>query len=424
MTTISVRQLWGGRAATTLRNSLLALMFAFGCGIISARMLGPADRGVLSLTLALTATCAVVSALGSNVALRVHLRAEGPPLLRGYLRLSSGLLLLQTGLVVTSTWVLLTLLHVRFTGPILACAIALGVALFGAQQTLDALNALGATGTSALVNAGGSAATLVVLGLAWREDLGLLTALGAYAAGGGVAIGVGLVLIRRSVPRGGAAPRRGDGKFLVRNGFRVLGHNLGPALAFKLDQYAVGALSGPYAAGLYAVAAAHVAPAQVASNALGQAAMAQTSASGLTGVRRLVGAAVALAGSVAVLVWVLSPWFIPLLFGPEFRSSVPVLRVLMVGQVVLAPYLVISRALAGLGAVRAASTCGVVLFVSLAVTLLAVVPHFGAVGAAWSTVIAFGVTSLVATVLLLRRARRTTPVIPELVPVPATHHDA
>lgn len=381
----------------SVSNSLVGLVFSFGSGVLSARLLGPADRGVLTLTLAIVTTAGVVSSLGSTVALRVHLGSDRRASIRAYLRLSLLLSLLQALLVTAAVLVLVRLLHTgRPVLPVVVWGALVGLSTFAAQQAFDALNAIGRIGTSALANGLGAAVTLVVLVVATRLHLGLLVALLGYAAGAAVAAGLAVTAFRRDPVARSLDDGPGSPAFLLTRGVRLLSLNLGQALALKLDHYVVGYFSGAAATGIYAVAAAHVAPTQVSSMAVGQIGLHAASQRTLSAQRlvRLLLLSTGMAAAAGVLVWTVTPWFIPLVFGEDFRASVPVVRVLALGQVALAPYLLASRVLAGRGRSLLASASGLVLLGALAVALLLLTPAYGPVGAAWATTSGFAAASL------------------------------
>ena len=399
-------QLARSETRRTLTNSLIGLLLSFGCGVLSARLLGPADRGVLSLTLVVTTTAAMVAALGSNVALRVAANADPRMLVRGYVQVSAMLLVLQAVLASSGMVLLYAILEPRTPLPVLvAWGVAVGLSAFVAQQTLDGLNSTGRTATSALAGASGSAATLVVLTLATLLNAGLEASLLGYVVGFVVCTAHAMLAYRRSGPTiVEASGQRGGGFDLVRRGMPLLGLNLGQALALKLDQLVVGALSGPAAAGIYAVAAAHALPTQASSFSIGQIVLHRSARGTLTrvGLAQFLGLGAGLAIVACLLVWLLAPWLVPAVFGAGFRSSVDVLRVLMLGQIALVPYLICSRVVAGRGQSLLASLSGIGLLLLLGGLLGLLTPRNGPVGAAWAVTLAFtlaAVVMVVATVL-------------------------
>ena len=406
-------------SSRAIRNSLLGVVFGFGCGIISARMLGPHDRGALALLIATVGMCSLVSGLGSSVALRVDLMRDPRIQIRSYAELSVCLALLQAAVVAGAVLALGELLGLdrNHMLPMMIGGILLGVSCFAAQQMLDAFNAIGWPSRSALLNSMGSLATLTVLLVTWRSHPGLLAALTAYAIGFAVVTVVGWILYARHATQVPVAdPNVRNHLLLLRRGLRLLGLNLGPALAFKLDHYFVGAFAGVAATGVYSVAAAHTAPSQVASNSIGQVAFRDAAQDNLPN-RKLLWmalAGVATAGGCAVALWVAAPWFIPAVFGQAFQGSVPLIRILMVGQLALAPYLILSRAFTGRGSALISSGSGILLLVLLSGSLAVLTPPYGAIGAAWASVIAFAGSSLILALMLKTRMgqQRQQPSVP------------
>lgn len=390
-------RLFRGETRRTLSNSLVALIFSFGCGVVSARLLGPVDRGILTLTLLIAATSALIAALGSNVAIRVYLGSNRRAQMRAYVTLSALLVLVQGGLVTGAMVVMCLALGLRASiSSLVGWGLVVGLTAFVAQQALDALNAVGRTATSALANALGSVVTMMILIVAFVLDLGLWAAMFSYSVGATVTTVHAVLAYRRDTSQATSGVG-GSRSFLVRRGIGFLGMNLGQALALKLDHYAVGFFSGAAATGIYGVAAAHAAPTQVSSFAIGQVVLHQAS-QGTLSRRRLaqyLSVASGIAAAVAVAAWFIAPWFIPFVFGPEFGGAVPVLRVLMVGQIALAPYLISTRVLAGAGQSRLASASGIGLLVLLGTALVVLTPRFGPIGAAWATTSSLLVASIV-----------------------------
>lgn len=410
----ALRSSSGLESSRTIRNSLLGVVFGFGCGIISARMLGPHDRGALALLITTVGLCGFVSGLGTSVALRVYLMRDPRIQVRSYARLSVGLAVLQAAVVAGAILALgdLVGLDRNQMRPVLIGGILLGVSCFAAQQVLDAFNAIGWPSRSALLNSMGSLMTLVVLLVTWRSHAGLLAALTAYALGFAAIAVVGLMLYAQHATQVPVAdPGVRDHLLLVRRGIPLLGLNLGQSLAFKLDNYFVGAYVGVAAAGVYSVAAAHVAPSQVASNSIGQVAFRDAAQDNLPNRKLLwmVFAAMSVAGGCAVALWVAAPWFIPTVFGQAFQGSVPLIRILMVGQLFLAPYLILSRAFTGRGSPLISSGSGILLLVLLFGSLAVLTPRYGAAGAAWASVLAPAGASLILALLLKTRISQPRP---------------
>lgn len=412
----ALRSSSGVESTRTIRNSLLGVLFGFGCGVISAHMLGPRDRGALALLITTVGLSGFLAGLGSSVALRVDLLRDPRVQLRAYAELSVLLAGLQAVLVAAAILALGFAGLVRRNSILLTLTgVLLGLACFAAQQVLDALNAIGWSSGAALLNSLGSLATMVVLLVVWRSNLGLVAAMAAYAAGFSVVALAGWLLHgSHAVGVPAPDPVLRDRRVLVRRGVPLLGLNLGQAIAFRVDHYFVGAFAGVAATGIYSVAAAHVAPSQVASNSIGQVAFREAARANLSNQKltAMVLAAMGLAIACAAGLWVVAPWFIPAVFGPAFVTSVPLIRVLMVGQIVLAPYLVLSRAFTGRGSALISSGSGLVLFVLLSLSLAVLTPRYGAVGAAWASVLAFAGCSLILALLLKTKIGQPQPAPP------------
>jgi O-antigen/teichoic acid export membrane protein len=189
----------------------------------------------------------------------------------------------------------------------------------------------------------------------------------------------------------------------------LLGVNLGQAVILRLDQVLVGILLGSHAAGLYSVAGTPAGVLTVVSNSVGQVTFAEAAHGQLT--RKLLGRQVLLAvlttAAAATGGVVLLPWLLPLLFGQPFKASVLIAQLLVVAQVMLAPFLVLSRAAAGYAMIRWAGGLGLLGTVLIVGAALILVPRLGLPGASLACGVTYSaMTVLIACALMIRRPWR------------------
>lgn len=390
-----VRRLLRSRSSRATLWSVANVIIATVIGVITARLLGASLRGTLAIVLSVAGLATLVGTLGTNVAIRRKL-PRGEASVRGYLLVSAILfapyVVLVAALLVTLSIVIDPLLA---HPPVVAAFIVYAAAFFWSNQLLDLLNAVGAVPLSAATNASGTLICLVGLWVAAATGGGFTAVLAAYAFSVCGQIIVAILFLRPRIPRVSSARDQGG---MVRDGVRLLGLNLGQALAYRADTLLIGALSSTYMAGIYAVAVAPAGLLRLPSTATGQVIL-HDSASGRAnarGVWRRIGQI-----ELALLVcagagWLLADPAVLLLFGTQYAEAAGVLRILLIAELALAPFLVLSRALVGVGGTWSASIPGIsgaVLLVLLGVVLI---PTHGAYGGAWASVAAYSLMSVIA----------------------------
>ncbi|MEV6875317.1 hypothetical protein [Amycolatopsis sp. NPDC051128] len=381
-------------------------------GLLATQALGPRERGLMVLGLAIGSVFGLVGGLGSGTAFRARLPAVTSSagrrcLVSTYSWCSLG----GAGLAVTaavattaaSAWWIDPAL--RTPGFLVATAgFTVGQALL--TQVPDGWFADGRFRRGGLAAAalclGGLAGVLVSLTVS-RSATVVLAAQGL----GMVLVGVAEVLaLRRAGLAGLARPVPHAIRSLLRLGTPVVGLTLGAALALRADRYCLGVAGGAAAVGVYSLAVTLAEVSRLVPAAVGQFFLRDT-ATGL-GARRLgpairvsVGAAAA-GGIVVVAVgW---PLIVPV-FGPEFAAAGGLLALLALAEVCFAPFSVASRGLVGGGWTGAAGAVGIVgSVVAIAVyALMAVLA--GPAGVAIGSALVYTGLSAAACVLLRTRVR-------------------
>ncbi|WP_157155340.1 lipopolysaccharide biosynthesis protein [Diaminobutyricimonas sp. LJ205] len=374
-------------------------------GILTARTLGPEDRGTLALAVSVAGLCVLVGAAGTNVSVRRLLPrgAEGVSQ-RGYERLSLKLLVPLMVILLGALILLAGIIDSEFADPAVAVAFfCFGVSYFLSNQLLDLMNAHGWVSAAARTNALGSIVCMVLVVLATILELGLVAMIYCYA----VSVVVQVALAMSAVARTRTPGRTRGGQWaLLTNGARLLGLNLGQSLTYRADTILLGALSTPDSVGHYAVATTPAAILRLPANALGQVSMHDVASSAqhvrVTLRRVLILESILI--PVAGLGWVAGGWLIPFVYGSEFGTAVDAFRVLLLAELALAPFLVVSRVLAGGGSRLGASVSGTVGAIVLLALCPFLIPPLGASGAAWASVAAYGTMSLASLAFLLSGA--------------------
>lgn len=214
------------------------------------------------------------------------------------------------------------------------------------------------------------------------------TVLAASIVGSVATFIAGLNLVK--VPIRGTRSRLGD---LVRKGLHFSGSAVAETASIRADQIFALPLLGAYQAGIYSVAATIGAMPLAVAHALGASYFAPIAQAGgdrrknlqSEAVRGAVAAAAMVIPPVAAATWVL----IPIVFGDEFRPSVPVSMVSLVGSAGLLVAYVVSMALAadGRGLQMTIAQVASLLFGIGALLLLG--PVLGAIGAAVASTLGY-----------------------------------
>jgi O-antigen/teichoic acid export membrane protein len=190
----------------------------------------------------------------------------------------------------------------------------------------------------------------------------------------------------------------------------------------RLDMLMLGALAGPSTLGVYAVASKSAELMRLPTNATNYvlyprfARLQETEAS--IQVRHLLPRACGLTIVAAPVLAIVSVVALPLLFGPAFRSAVTPACLLLLGLCVEGAAAVSTAYLCGRGR-PGANSLGMGLGVLVTVVLdLALIPRYGAIGAAVASSAAYLATTGLLTTLTLRLSGRTAPdAVPTHAPV-------
>jgi len=366
--------------------------FTFLNGVFTARLLAPDDRGVLATILTISSLSYIMSALGTNTAVRTFQPTDPAASFRAYFRISARLLILNSivALGIVSWFTFSGTIDFSSTYLIIWVLTSL---TFTSSQLLDVLNASGLNSQSARANTFGHATTAVVLAFGFLTEIyALVFVLLAYVGGFALRITtVAIAIKRHRLDLGHLDPtRRG---FLVKKGLRFWGMSLGETLTFRSDQLLLSALSTTYNVGIYAVAVTPAGLIQIISNSIGQVLFRQAALRKLTGrtIMKWLALVLGLTATYGLVLGGAAPWVIPLVFGADYADSVLIVRILLIGEVFLSIYNVLVRVLAGFNKPLIASVSSGAGFVVLVVAFLVLAPIYGAFGAAIAAVISYGV---------------------------------
>jgi O-antigen/teichoic acid export membrane protein len=401
---------WLGQVSVVAVHQV-ALFGSLGLfAIVTARVLGPANRGVLVIFVTLSSLLMLVGSLGTNTAARVRL--VGPPerrlALADYLGLSAALLLAQAVVAAVLGVLVLGATGGPAGGYVLAAFALYSVLNLACTFLRDGLYAYGHTGSASRADAVGAAIQLLtaaVLFAVWHGRLVL--ALVAVLAG--AAAELGYLAQRYRAHSLSLLPRLRPGAWRADIGAglpAVLAH-LGQAMTVRFDRILLGVLASTTAVGVYSVAATLTETLWLVPGAIAQVAFHRV-ASGRTPVRRLRRIRLANLGLAVlggILLALAAPVLVRLLFGQTFRDAVPATRVLLIAAVAIACYQVDITCVLASNGLRAASVVTSTGFAAVLLGDLALIPRFGMMGAAWASVAGYGLMAVLAQRTLARLGR-------------------
>ena len=411
MTTHPVRQfvatMMGGYAV-----QVIVLALSFIGSILIARILGPEDRGVYAWLMALHGILAAVMLFGFETAFRKQ--GQGSPqhqadwfataVVTGWIVLAVVLLPLY-GLAIQAP------LGGRYPGYVLFMLLMVGVAqvvtslhmLLAAQQRPWGYTL--ATTAPRLLTLG------VVLGLVATAQLTVKTTLLAQMI---PLFAVAVVLMFAVFgPRWWGLRWRPRWSLIQRH-WQFLGASylsvLALVLVLKIDQFLLGWFGLVEALGQYAVAGSLIDVMQLGPMMVGffllprlQALPAPDRWAFL--LKTLI-VLVTVMGFGSGLLWGLAPWGIPLLFGGEYYPAVSLFHILLLAGVFLSIFTVCQQALATFTE-RWTLALAPIIACSLNIGLnILWIPTYGAAGAAWASVLAYGVGMVIVLGVLMWFWRR------------------
>lgn len=388
---------------------LLSIIIAAIGSIVLSRVLGPTDRGILAVTASFCGVAAIVSIMGTNASFRsLHPRRLAS--VRSYflaIRWLAPIAGLATLIVVPVSLGVMTGQPFQ-VGLVIGAVLLAGTNLLS-LAILDASKAAGQLTLSSRVDALGALLSTSLI-IAAPPAIGSPSLyVWCYVIGYALRIALGVVFLRpqligteRAVPEEATRVRA--------QGRRFMGFSIGQHLTTQSETYFVGIATGATGAGLYSVATTIAGLLKMPAAAVGQI-LNLESAHGRLDWRRLrlfVLISFAITAIGATVAYAISEPLILFVFGSEFADSVAVLRVLLIAQVMFAPYPLVSRALAGHGETRAISITGVASAVASAALIFTLGAQWGVIGAAAASVITYTAISLTVLLVAWRTFRRVS----------------
>lgn len=408
------RNFWDSSLATLgkiLVTNGLILLSGLLTGIITARLLGPGDRGTLAAIFLWPQIFAAVGLLSINDAVLVKLAGSTGH----YLAASVQLALVLAGITVAAgllalPWLLRSSQGALGTGSLFLAfyvpANVVALVLLASEQArgnYDAFNLFRLFGPG-----------VYLAGICFLATSGLLTVPSAAAASlvGNVAVAIALLVRQRSAVS--LTVSRNEVRHVVRGALPIHATSLLAIATSQMDRVAVAALFEPHAIGLYAVA---ITVSGSLLSAIGTTAQTYlipevSRESSFEGRREWISRGLgvswcALMATGFVLAAV-CPFVIPLVFGDQYREAIVPSMVSVIASVLFATRQVVVRSLGAVGKNRpghGAESAALLTFCMLAV---ACKKSLGLQGIAWS-LLGANVLSLAFCALQLRRCLQIAP---------------
>jgi O-antigen/teichoic acid export membrane protein len=387
-----------------------------GVALLSARWLGPGDRGDLVLATTVATLLLLVSSLGAGAASRVVLAEPGRWWAWSrYVRLAG--LLTVPHLVLSGTLGILLLSHLA-TGDtsIYLPYLAFSATSLSAHLFREGLHGLGRHRTTIAIDVASAGVQLLLIAGAYRVGVlttGVALYIGALCYAGSVvvqlAVGRAADVAGRGLPRVRATEWWHEAVKLVSISRFALVAALGQSFVINGDRLLLGGVGTSAQVGIYAAASSFAQLTWTAPVALTALLTQRTAAEGtLDTWRRMHMPVLALTAVVAVVVGVLGWLAIPVLLGDEFVSARTVLPILCIAAVPYASYHLDSAACAGLrdmqtGALGALLGCGALVAATTTGYFLT-----GTVGVAYGVLITYLLMAVTARLRLSGKRHRHT----------------
>ncbi len=417
----------GGRLRPLLKGlqlpawSALQMAVQMGVALLSARWLGPGDRGDLVLATTVATLMLLVSSLGAGLASHVVLAEPGRWWTWSrYLGLSA---LLTVPHVVLSATVGLAVVLALSTGDmgIAVPFVVYSATALTAHLLREGLHGLGRHRTTMAIDVSAAAAQLLVIaglhaGGILSPESALYAGAGCYAAAIAAQVLVGRAADEegRGRPAVGLAEWWGEARTLVSISRFALIAALGQSFMVNGDRLVLGAAGTPADVGIYAAASSLAQIAWVAPIALGPMLTRRVAGAGALApwrqlFPRVMGLTAVLAVGVAGAGW----FAIPFLLGDDFIPARDVLPILSLAALPYASYHIDAAACAGLRDLRTGALGALVGCVALVATTTVGYHLLVTDGIAWGVVLAYivmaGVTRWRANRLRDRVAASPTP---------------
>ena len=390
-----------GAAAASLGSAGATLIALLISGSLSARTLGPTDRGYFALLVLVPSLACQVGGLGISAAIG-HFVASRETDPARILRELKRPLALQLVLATAGAAILGAALNVGHPSYVLVgvlIATTFVATTYAKEYAIVLLQATGHSLVANLLKPLREVAWAVGITVVFVLDVDdFLVVMITCAAAEWLTLTVSLLLLLTLVLRNqqlGPSDREVSREDVLRFGRAGYLSWTSPLDTFRLDQMYVGAALSPTTLGYYAAGAAFTTIPRVLAHTIGLTAApfiagqrADTGDSARRTGLAFAALAVGLSGITALIVALSATWLVPLLYGEDFRPAIPITQVLIFGGFLFAVRRIMIDILRGIGNPGAgfrSEVGGLILFAVAAPALGAVA---GGVGVAWAFVAA------------------------------------
>ena len=397
-------------AGVAVANALIALL-GFCTGILSARLLGRRGRGELAAIQTWPGFIGLIAHMGMHEAV-VYYGGKDPSRARTYAASAVALALIaDVPLVIAGYFAMPLLLSAQNSSIIFAARVYLLfpflIVCYGIPTA--SLRAVQAFGPWNQIRIAPGLGLVGVLLLAWLTGF-ITPAIIAFGilAFNFVLIAQTLLLVSRHV-EGRFVPDRSYWRPLLAYGLPCVFASMPQMLNFRLDQMLMTSIVAPGELGLYVVAVAWSGASSPLLGAISAVLFPRIASEPDPGERSRIFAYVVrnslvMAVLLSILVFVATPWAVPLLFGKSFAGSIPSALILVPAASVSAFNWILEEGIRGLGYPVAVTWSEVGGLLVTAILLAVLLRPFGIVGAAIASLCAYSAVS----VLLLFQARALT----------------
>lgn len=378
-------------------------------GILSARILGPENRGYLAILATCVSTVSQLGTVGIALAVTYYLasgRISGPEIV-ALLRGSAAAQLT----VVTTVYAAIILGYVWVSGAPIAFAALLSVSWVPGVLALDYGIALalgdrrhGLVNRLRAVAPACAAIGLVWLFLAGTRSLDAVTAVTTVSTvlAGAIGLSVGVRVVRplrvkRSLLQ--TVDRRTAKRQILAFGRHGYFGYLSPTDTFRIDQLVVGFLLSPRILGVYVVGAAftnftRLVAANLGLSATSEVARHEDPAEARHAVKHTLVVAAGLITAITCALGVAVIIAIPVLFGNAFDAAVPIAELLLVAGWLLSMKRIAVDVLRGAGEAQAGTRAEVINLVTFLLLCVPAALAFGGPGVAASLAVASSIGSV------------------------------
>jgi O-antigen/teichoic acid export membrane protein len=387
-------------------------------GILSARMLGPTDRGYLALLILIPSTICQVGSLGISLA-TTYFIARRPGSAAAVVSVVRRPALVQVAVLTVAHLVVVSMLIAgkpdRFTlaalislGSVPASyALEYGLAILQGRQSFGLFNVLRILPT--FVYAG----LLVILALSSAGDLTIILASSLVGTAGASALA--LLSGLADLPDGDGPFEAPSRRQLLRFGLASYLGNVSPLESFRLDQLYVGAVFSPATLGIYVVATAFTNLSRFVGQSIGLVAAPHVASIPQASEQRRAAwrfffLAAALCGGITLFLVLLVPWLTPLLFGEQFETADSLAQVLLPGAFFLAIRRTLTDGARGCGLPALGSIAEIAALIWFVLTVALLSARFDEMGVAvaWTSAACFGFLVLLISFIVRRPPRANT----------------